>query len=332
MQLVFERHRQYFALFVSLLIIGFIIQRNALITLPVKLLDTLTLTQGILYEALPFIFLGVGISVAIQQFIKKDLLFKFIPKSSWLRRPMLSVLGMFLPVCECGNVPLARGLIAKGLKPNEVLTFLFAAPIINPITIYTTMAAFQFDNRVVIIRVLAAFVIANIVGLLFVGYKRTQMLNQEFDIYCENHQHEVLPSHTKIPKKIVHYATSFQEETMKLMPALVGGSLLAGIIQTTIPRTLLTSISQQPVLAILAMLLLAFVVSICANVDAFFALSLSSVFPLSAIVAFLVFGPMIDIKMLALLKTTFKARVLVVSSLFIFSMSLLTGLVVHYAL
>ena len=320
-----------FAVFVTTLLFGLYQQRLNLFTIPTILQDTLTLTLGILYEALPFIFLGVGISVAIQQFVKQNIMFSLLPKKSWLRRPALSLLGMFLPVCECGNVPLARGLIAKGLKPSEVLTFLFAAPIINPITIYTTIAAFQFDNRVVVIRVLAGFIIANMVGWLFVRHKRTEILQEKFEVYCASHEHEP-PSHkTAITKRLQNYAVSFQEETAKLMPALVGGSMLAGLIQTAVPRTILIGVSQQPVLAILALILLAFVISICANVDAFFALSLASIFPLGAIVAFLVFGPMIDIKMLALLKTTFKPRILVISSLFIFLTSFLTGLVVHYA-
>ena len=67
-----------------------------------------------------------------------------------------------LPVCECGNVPIARSLIANGLKPADVISFLFAAPIINPITIISTMTAFSFDTRMVWWRIIFALIIVQI--------------------------------------------------------------------------------------------------------------------------------------------------------------------------
>ena len=131
--------------------------------LPATMQDTITLSLGILYEALPFVFLGVSISILIQAFISEKFFLRLLPKNSFFRRLTLSLFGMFLPVCECGNVPLSRGLMAKGLKPNEVLAFLFAAPIINPVTIYTTAQAFQGVPQVVIVRVAAALFIAKLV-------------------------------------------------------------------------------------------------------------------------------------------------------------------------
>jgi uncharacterized membrane protein YraQ (UPF0718 family) len=299
--------------------------------IPNQIQDTITLALGILYEALPFVFLGVCISIVVQQYVSQDRLIKILPKKSWLRRPVLSMCGTFLPVCECGNVPLARGLMAKGLRPAEVMTFLFAAPIINPVTIYTTTQAFPADPSIVIVRVIAAFIIANLIGTIFAKRIDTELLTNKFQNYCSSHG-AIEKKSSSFGEKIRHYAKSFVEEVSLLMPALIGGSIIAGIIQTTLPRNILQTISSEPILAILALILLAFVISICANVDAFFALSLSSVFPASAIVAFLVFGPMIDIKMLALLKTTFKTHVLIYISVFVFMSSLLTGLVVQYAL
>ena len=126
------------------------------------------------------------------------------------------------------------------------------------------------------------------------------------------------------------FASSAIEEVNRLLPALIFGSILAGVIQTVIPRELLTTVAGEPILAILIMILLAFVVSICASVDAFFALSLSGVFPKSSLVAFLVFGPMIDIKMLSLMKTTYRTHVLVGATIIVFLGALLAGLVVQY--
>jgi uncharacterized protein len=326
------QNQKNFSYLLAVLFIGLVFQSFYSVSLPDRLQDTITLMLGILYEAIPFVIFGVLLSVLIGRYVGDKVIHKALPKKSWLRRPVLSLLGLFLPVCECGNIPLARGLIQKGLRPGEVMTFLYAAPIINPITIYTTSQAFSNEPEVVVVRVLAAFAIANIVGVLFSQAKKKEMLTEDFNNSCELHAHSQTRNSSSIKKEIKVLAENFSGELTKLMPALVGGSLLAGLIQTMIPRSILLSVSSEPVLAILAMLLLAFVVSICANVDAFFALSLSNIFPTSAIIAFLVFGPMIDIKILSMLRTTFRTWVLVSTTFIIFLLSFLVGLVVHYAL
>lgn len=96
-----------------------------------------------------------------------------------------------------------------------------------------------------------------------------------------------------------------------MLPALFVGSALAGLIQVLVSRELLLSVGQNLVLSVFVMMLMGFVIAICSNVDAFFILSLGSTFMPGAIVAFLVFGPIIDVKMLALLRTTFTTRTLV---------------------
>lgn len=322
---------KYLPIAFILVVIGLLFQSVHGLLLPDRLQDTITLTLGILYEAMPFVFLGVLLSVIIQKYVPQSFIIKILPNNSFLRRIILSLFGVFLPVCECGNVPLARGLLMKGLKPAEVMTFLFAAPIINPVTIYTTSQAFQNDTSIVIIRVIAAFLITNSIGYIYSKQKQSQILQSDFVAHCEAHAKNIHNGKITITQKWRDFSQSFKQETLALMPALVGGSIVAGLVQTVIPRSFLVALTSQPVLAILALMLLAFIISICANVDAFFALSLSSVFPKSAIVAFLVFGPMVDIKMIALLKTTFTIRIILYSSALIFMMSFITGLLVQYA-
>jgi uncharacterized membrane protein YraQ (UPF0718 family) len=298
--------------------------------LPLKVQDTLTLSFGVLYEALPFVFLGIILSVLIQRYVKSSFFLKLAPRNGFLRRAYLSVFGVFLPVCECGNVPLARGLMSKGLKPPDVMTFLLAAPIINPVTIFTTMQAFP-GATTVSIRVVGAFIIANVIGWLFTTVKKP-LTTPDFEAYCED-----IPKRTnrrKMPfrTQLLNVSHDIRHESENLIPSLIAGSLVAGLIQTVIPRSILLSVSSEPVIAIAVMLLLAFVVSICANVDAFFALSLSAIFPMSAIIAFLVFGPMVDIKMLALLRTTFNKQTLATMTLLVALCTFTLGLVVHYAI
>ena len=304
--------------------------RSINIQLPNIWQDFITLSLSILYEATPFLLLGIIISVLVQFYVSSKLFLRLLPKKGMLRRFTLSLLGVFLPVCECGNVPLSRGLMSKGLKPADSLPFLFAAPILTPITIASTAVAFSFDSSIVVFRVIFALLIANIIGWIYSASKRKELITDDFQAYCEDHKHDK----TKKPKLSLEamrdFASSAIEEVNRLLPALIFGSIQAGVIQTVIPRELLTTVAGEPILAILIMILLAFVVSICASVDAFFALSLSGVFPKSSLVAFLVFGPMIDIKMLSLMKTTYRTHVLVGSTIIVFLGALLAGLVVQY--
>jgi uncharacterized protein len=96
--------------------------------------DFLTITLSIVIEALPFVILGIIISSLIRRFLPPAKLTKILPRNPFWRRFALSLAGLALPVCECGNVPVARSLLARGLKPADVVSFLFAAPILNPIT------------------------------------------------------------------------------------------------------------------------------------------------------------------------------------------------------
>jgi len=211
---------------------------------------------------------------------------------------------MFIPVCECGNVPFARGLMMRGLAPAEAMTFLIAAPIVNPIVILTTHAAFGWDGGILVARLLGGFLIANLIGWIFSRRRDQQaLLTERFVETCEHVAHEPgSPTRRSLVQFLV--------ELRAVMPALVIGSALAGAVQVLVPRDVLLAIGSNPVLSIVAMVALAMTVAICSNVDAFFALSFASTFSAGAIIAFLIVGPLVDVKMLALLRTTFTARVL----------------------
>lgn len=267
--------------------------------------DGLTLSLSVLIEALPFVVLGVVLSIVVQVWLPPDLIHRWLPKNAWGRRAVLSLLGMLIPVCECGNVPFARGLMMRGLAPAEAMTFLMAAPIVNPIVIITTHAAFGWDAGILVARLVGGYVIANLIGWIYSKHPDPDaILTQRFIATCERVSHEYgTPTRRSL--------TQFLVELRAVMPALVIGSALAGAVQVLVPRDVLLEIGSNPVLSIVAMMALAMVVAICSNVDAFFALSFAATFSPGAIVAFLLVGPLVDIKMLALLRTTFTTRTLV---------------------
>ncbi|HWU30410.1 MAG TPA: permease [Microbacterium sp.] len=272
--------------------------------LPDRAQDGLTLTLSVLIEALPWVILGVVLSIVVQVWLPADAVQRWLPQNAWVRRAVLSLLGMFIPVCECGNVPFARGLMMRGLAPAEALTFLVAAPIVNPIVILTTHAAFGWDGGILIARLVGGYLIANLIGWIYSRHPDPQsLLTERFVETCEQVVHEPgSPTRRSLIQFLV--------ELRAVMPALVIGSALAGAVQVLVPRDVLLAIGSNPVLSILAMVALAMTVAICSNVDAFFALSFASTFSSGAIIAFLLVGPLVDVKMLALLRTTFVARVL----------------------
>jgi uncharacterized protein len=176
-------------------------------------------------------------------------------------------------------------------------------------------------------RVLGGFLIANFVGWLFSRHPRPgDLLTPQFQDSCKVH------SHPRNQDRNVLAVRMFGAEVNALLPALVVGCAVAGFIQVAVSRDLLLTLGQNPVWSVLALMGLAFVIAICSTVDAFFVLSLGSMFSPGAVVAFLVFGPMIDIKMLALLRTTFTAATLILLTAVVALLTAVLGLGVNLAL
>lgn len=285
--------------------------------------DFLTLTLGIVVEALPFVVLGVLFSVAIQVVLPTHKLIKKLPKNRYARRMIVSCLGVAMPVCECGNVPVARSLMIKGFTPQEAMVFLLAAPSVNIVTFIVTMEAFNFNRSVAIARVVVTLIAANATAWFVirrVGEKR--LLNKTFAQTCKT-EHAA-------PRSVGRALSLFRNEMWLITRLLVIGAMIAAASQTFVPREVITAIGSNLVLSILAMLLLAFVVSICSSVDAFFALAYVNSFGLGPVLAFLVAGPMVDIKMIAMMRTTYTARTLVAISGSVLVLSFTAGLVMSY--
>jgi hypothetical protein len=293
--------------------------------MPTPLQDFLTFLISIVVEALPFVVLGIMISVVVQVWLPEGWLLRRLPKRRWARQVTISLLGVFVPVCECGNVPLARGLLAQGLSVSESLVFLLSAPVLNPVTIITTQQAFANDLAVLAGRMAGGFVIANVVGWVFMRRRRDELLQPDFIKTCQisRHIHE---------RRWVRSLELFRHEASHMLPALLFGAAAAALVQVAVPREILLTLGSNPAWSIAAMLVLAFVISICSNVDAFFALAFKDTFTAGSLVSFLVFGPMIDIKLLSLMRTTYQPKVLMQVSLLVLLMAAAIGLGVNYVL
>ena len=303
----------------------------ALVDLPNAGQDFVTLTVSVLIESLGFVILGILLSVLVQVWIPDRWIVKVLPRNATARRAVISVLGVLLPVCECGNVPLSRGFMAKGFSVPEAMTFLIAAPIVNPVTILTTYQVFGFDNGILLSRVLGGFAIANLIGWLFSRHPTPgQLLTDTFAATCaapgaddHGHDHEA-------GSKWQQSRDLFAREGAAVMPALVLGASIAGLVQVAVPRSVLVTLGSNPVWSVLALMALAFVISICSNIDAFFILPFASTFLPGGVIAFLLFGPIVDIKMLAMMRTTFTTKTLVQITTVVALMSATIGFMVNF--
>src|SRR5215217_3769288 len=251
------------------------------LSLPSELQDFTTLSLSIVVEALPFVILGALVSVIVRLFAPTQRILRLVPKRPLLRRLSISLFGTFMPVCECGNVPVARGLVIRGLSVAESTTFLLAAPIINPVTLLATWQAFPLDPSIVWIRMAGGLLIANLVGGLIALYKdQMELVSKGFyNTLCQvgaadEHHHHEHHDHEHHDHEHDHNHASnrwdrwqegiviFRDEVSLMLKVLCLGALIAGATQVFVPRDVLTSLGSDPFLSILAMIALAFIISI----------------------------------------------------------------------
>ena len=324
-----------------------------------QLHNAFTLFTSLLVEAIPFLLLGVLLSSSLLLLVDEAKLLKRLPQNPILGAIVGSCIGFLFPVCECGNVPVARRLLLKGVSPTVAIAFLLAAPTINPIVIWSTWVAFNGQPQIVILRIIFSLTIAIVTGCLF-GFsgdakallqprliQRLQFLEAETESRLAQEQVNgqpvpaLLSSGTFIlgdgsqpkafgqsllleepkslsadkpvacPGKWQQFLNNVFQELQELGGMLVLGSAIAASIQVFVPREVIFSLGQDNITSILAMMLLAAVVSICSTVDSFFALSFVSSFTSGSILAFLVFGPTIDIKAIGLMLSIFKPKIII---------------------
>ena len=323
-----------------------------------QLYNAFTLFLSLLIEAFPFLLLGVLLSSSLLLLIDKGRLIETLPKNPLLGALAGSCIGFLFPVCECGNVPVARRLLMQGIPTSAAISFLLAAPTINPVVVWSTWVAFRAQPEIVVFRIVFSLIIAVTMGCVFSVQKDPRPLLQPFlaqRVTRLRHQTSkrnlatqegfrqesltLLQSGTFLldkpgnPLSIGEMAASaiplsanltrnsnqqlklvldnVIQEFRELGGMLILGSAIAACLQVFVPREIILDLGQGTISSTIAMMILAAIVSICSTVDSFFALSFASTFTTSSLLAFLVFGPMIDIKAIGLMLSIFKPRMLI---------------------
>lgn len=270
-----------------------------------RLQTFVTIFLSIFIEAVPFLLAGSLVSGFISVFVDQQLLDRFTPRQPFLAALTGASLGLVFPVCECGVVPVTRRLYQKGLPLSMGVAFLMAAPVINPVVFASTYAAFGF-GPIFWGRIGFSFLIAVIIGFIFSFAKPQEILltAQETHDHC-HHPH----GNPATRSQLVWQALSTGgDDFLDMARYLIAGAMLAAGMQTLVPQSALLALGAGPVASVLVMMVLAFVLSVCSTVDAFLALAFVNTFTPASVLAFLVFGPMVDIKSSLMFLGVFRRR------------------------
>lgn len=266
-----------------------------------------TIYLGIFIEAVPFLLAGSLVSGLIEVFVDKASLARYVPKRAVPAAFVGALLGFAFPVCECGVVPVTRRLYQKGLPVSVGIAFLLSAPVINPVVLVSTYVAFGW-GPVLIGRFVFSILIAFIVGLIF-QFAPPQEILLPADDHGHEHDHFGLGVGNGRSQRLWQAMSIAGDDFIDMVRYLIIGSMLAATMQTFVPQSALISFGSGPILSVIAMMVLAFVLSICSTVDAFLALSFVNTFTTGSILSFLVFGPMVDIKSALMFLGVFRRRV-----------------------
>lgn len=299
------------------------------INLPDAAQNFVTVFLGIFIEAAPFLLIGALASGFIAVFVTPETLARLVPRNIILATLCGALLGMIFPVCECGVVPVARRLYRKGLPTPVGMAFLLGAPVLNPIVIASTYAAFG-PGPIFWGRIGFTLLIAVAVGLVFSAEPNLIRVLRPRALVVAG---AMEPAPARAPAaagaQIQAALNAAANDFFDMGRYMIGGMLIATALQTFVPQQTLVSIGGGSLSSVIALQLLAFVLSVCSTVDAFLALSFINTFTTGAVIAFLVFGPMLDIKSVIMYLGVFRTRVVVYLCLLVFLMALVMGVFIN---
>ncbi|MDR4958590.1 permease [Bacillus sonorensis] len=324
---MFRSFNRYLIDFTGILVFGVLI---CLVTIGKSLADALpfripasigqlnTIFISILIEALPFVLIGVLIAGFIQIFVTEDHIRALLPKNRFSAVIASCVLGACFPACECGIVPIVRRLVAKGVPIYAGVGFLLTGPLINPVVMLSTYMAFGNDVRMAVLRAVSGFaaavLVALVISLLFRS-SQLKMLSREDD-------RKTAPPSPPFSERLYHMLKHAIDEFFEMGRYLIIGAFVAALVQTYLPLKSLFVLGGGMLDSTLVMMGMAYVLSLCSEADAFIGASFRSLFPESAILGFLVYGPMLDLKNTIMMISVFKPK-------FVICLSVLITLIVY---
>jgi uncharacterized membrane protein YraQ (UPF0718 family) len=275
----------------------------------------MTVFVSVLVQAIPFLVFGIALSAAIAVFVPPSFWARALPGHPALAVPVAGAAGMVLPGCECGAVPIAGSLVRRGVTPAAALAFLLAAPAINPIVLASTAVAFPDNPEMVVARGAASLLVAVAMGWLWLRLGRPGWIR--------------LPRRPDVdgqPRRWAFWA-AIRHDVVHAGGFLVIGAAAAATVNVVVPQRWLLTLADNQWLSVLALALLAVLLSICSEADAFVAASLSQ-FSLTSRLVFLVVGPMVDLKLISMQSAVFGRRFASVFAPTTFAVAVVTALAI----
>ncbi len=299
-----------------------------------------TVFSGIVLEALPFMLLGSLAGGLIEVYVSRDRLISRLPRKTWQTVFAAAALGFVCPVCECAVVPIAKRLLGKGLPVPAVIAFLLGAPLVNPIVGISTAVAYSFNAPAALLRLGAGYLVAVAAGLIMgrLYPDKSSLIVDAVAAHVHGHfcgcghgdGYHLKSHHSRhgLMNAFRHASADF----IDVGQFLVIGAFIAALFQTVISRQSLAHLTSNPVSAIFVMMALAVALNICSEADAFVAASFRFVMPFSAQFAFMLLGPMLDVKLVLMYTGVFRRKAIGVLSACVFLMVFIAACCIHYLL
>lgn len=266
---------------------------------------------SVLLEAMPFILIGSIVSSIISVYVTTDMINKIIPKNKYLGIFLMSIVGFVFPLCECSIVPITKGLMEKKLPKSMAIAFMLSVPVVNPIVFVSTYIAFQnlyMPVMRLVIGVISGFIIGSLVEIFTkndeivikdviscsCGHDHHHHHDQIAENSCNHHHHPDGKDCNNSP--VIEVIQHSVGEFFNMGKYLIFGAFVSALIQSFFPSRTLLAYGQSRISSVLIMMLLAFILSVCSEADAFVAKSFTNLFTNGSILSFLTYGPMVDIK------------------------------------
>jgi uncharacterized membrane protein YraQ (UPF0718 family) len=272
---------------------------------------------AIVFEAMPFMLIGSVFGGLIEVYVPREWLASFLARGQKRVVFAAAAMGFLFPVCECAVVPVVRRLVKKGVPAPAAIAYLLAAPIVNPIVIASTFVAYNRDWRMPALRLVLGYVVAVITGLIIGRFTK------EKDILLDSIRPQadacsLADRNASVFQKITGVFQHACDDFFEVGRYLIIGAFIAALLRTVVSMETFHSIASQPWLAILVMMVMAVALNLCSEADAFIAACFRNVLPGTSQLAFLVLGPMLDIKLILMYTTLFKRRAIILLPILLF--------------
>ena len=277
--------------------------------------DFVLVWMSLLYEGLPFVALGAIVSGTVETFVSREAVARCVPRSRFLGIVASAFLGVAFPMCECGIVPVVRRLVSKGVPASCAITYMLAAPIVHPLVIVSTLIAFRGQGYVgvTVLRLGLGVVVACSVGLIIwrvVGEKSVFLAGVDTDAATQDEAASCCAPRLSLARKLLLSLRTAAGDFVDFGVFFVGGTAVAAVINSGFSRAAIAPFAQQPVASVAGFMVLAVLLNVCSEADAFIAASFRS-FSIPARLSFIVLGPMLDVKLVLMYTAVFRRRAIV---------------------